>query len=757
MRFKERGIQVKIILGSLASILLLGVCVSLIAVKTTRSALVRNRLDQLTSIREGTREHIENYMDLMGRLLASLAADETVRTALAVFEEGFYRIADEVPVSMALVEQTLTDFYGAHYLNHVNYDVPRGADRRPAEAYLPKTGSGRIAQYLYIAKNPHPAGERDALLHPPVDDFAYGAAHARFHPTLKTFLHNFDLYDIFIIDLKGTVLYTDFKEQDFVTNLLDGPYRDTGLARTFRAARKLAPGGIAFDDFRPYEPSYNLPASFIGTPIAEEGAAVGVLIVQIPIDRINRIMTFGGNYESAGLGKSGESYLVGPDGMMRNDSRFIDDLRDPLVRRLGTTIGVLAVETPAARRALAGQSGTDIMPDYRAIPVLSSYAPARIFDQRWAVIAEIDRAEGLAPSAAITRDLLFAALPIIGLIMGAVSLFLVHQFSRPLSRLIDRTRELSEHGGDLTQEIPVRSGDEVGRLAGYFNAFIATLRAQMIRIKNATDVLNEAVQDLSATSREVETTANAQAASVKEVVSTMEDSDRLSKHVETRIQEVTRTADETREAVETGFSVIRDNKEKMEDIREANQRVIDGIKGLGDHVKNIWEIVGVVNAVAEQTKIIAFNAELEASAAGEAGKSFEIVATEIRRLADNTRSATSEIKGRIVEIQKAADDLILTSEEGTERIAQGWRRSTHLEEVFGGIQSSSETSAESARTITESIYQQVQAFEQILLTLKQISEGIDHFVSSAAASTRSSERLREMAGELDAIVAEYTV
>ncbi len=220
---------------------------------------------------------------------------------------------------------------------------------------------------------------------------------------------------------------------------------------------------------------------------------------------------------------------------------------------------------------------------------------------------------------------------------------------------------------------------------------------------------------------------------------------------------MTRTADETREAVETGFSVIRDNKEKMEDIREANQRVIDGIKGLGDHVKNIWEIVGVVNAVAEQTKIIAFNAELEASAAGEAGKSFEIVATEIRRLADNTRSATSEIKGRIVEIQKAADDLILTSEDGTERIAQGWRRSTHLEEVFGGIRSSSETSAESARTITESIHQQVQAFEQILLTLKQISEGIDHFVSSAAASTRSSERLREIAGELDAIVAEYTV
>ncbi len=164
----------------------------------------------------------------------------------------------------------------------------------------------------------------------------------------------------------------------------------------------------------------------------------------------------------------------------------------------------------------------------------------------------------------------------------------------------------------------------------------------------------------------------------------------------------------------------------------------------------------MINGIADQTRIIAFNAELEASSAGDAGKNFQIVATEIRRLADSTVASTGEIKDKISEIQNSSDKLIIASEDGTEKISEGWELSDKLQSVFKEVHDSSELSAKSAEQIALSIDQQVSAFEQILLTLKQISEGIDSFVVSAKATTDASARLRDLADSLHGVIEEST-
>ncbi len=334
----------------------------------------------------------------------------------------------------------------------------------------------------------------------------------------------------------------------------------------------------------------------------------------------------------------------------------------------------------------------------------------------------------------------------------------VSRFVRqPLDRITAGFKDLSEGEGDLTRRIEIVSRDELGELATFFNIFLEKLRRQMIKIKESSETLTGSAHDLSVSSKEVASTSNHQASAVKEVVSTMEDSDKLSRSVAGKIGEVADIAEQTRENVENGFSITRGNLEKMEEIRMANSDVINGIKALGSHIKSIWEIVGIINAVADQTKIIAFNAELEASAAGEAGKNFEIVANEIRRLASNTMTSTREIKDRIIEIQHASDDLIAVSEAGTLKITEGWQLSKSLDAVFQEVLNSSETSADSARTISESINQQAEAFGQILLTLKQISDGVDNFVMSTEATTQASETLKQMAEDLKAIVEKYGV
>jgi methyl-accepting chemotaxis protein len=328
---------------------------------------------------------------------------------------------------------------------------------------------------------------------------------------------------------------------------------------------------------------------------------------------------------------------------------------------------------------------------------------------------------------------------------------------RPLDRVTSSVRDLAEGEGDLTRRLEIVSEDELGELARYFNIFLEKLRSQMIKIKETSETLTGSVHDLSVSSKEVASTSNSQASAVKEVVSTMEDSDKLSKSVAGRIVKVVDIAEKTRENVENGFAITRGNMEKMEEIRTANSDVINGIKALGKQIKSIWEIVEIINSVADQTKIIAFNAELEASAAGEAGKNFEIVASEIRRLANNTMSSTKAIKERIDEVQRASDSLIDLSEAGTQKIAEGWKVSKSLDAVFQEVLDSSETSADSAQKISESINQQADAFEQILLTLKQISDGIDNFVVSTEATTQASETLRVMADYLKGIVGKYAV
>ena len=311
--------------------------------------------------------------------------------------------------------------------------------------------------------------------------------------------------------------------------------------------------------------------------------------------------------------------------------------------------------------------------------------------------------------------------------------------------------------GDLTGRVPILSSDEIGSMSVNFNDLVDAMEGLLRQLKaTATDIL-QSVQDLSVSSQEITATSNQQAAAVKEIVSTMEDSDQLSKSIAIRIREVSTIAKSTQDVVELGDQKVRLILGKMQEIRSSNAGTIGGIKNLGDKIESIWEIVNIINGIADQTKIIAFNAELEAAAAGSAGKNFQIVAAEIRRLADSTVVSTSEIKNKINEIQHSSDHLIIASEEGTARIQEGGSISDELRIMFDDIRSSSEISASSAEKIAQSISQQVMAFEQILQTLKQISEGIDNFVTTTKSTVKSATALKQLANGMRSVVETYKV
>ena len=277
---------------------------------------------------------------------------------------------------------------------------------------------------------------------------------------------------------------------------------------------------------------------------------------------------------------------------------------------------------------------------------------------------------------------------------------------------------------------------------------INVIRKMRIAEQKLADQLFEDAQSLVVSSKENAATAQDQSAAVKEIVATMEDNTALGEDISQRIQDVSSVAVKTNNIVAEGVSFIEANMKQLEEIANTNLNTIKGIKSLGEKIENIWSIVSLINSVADQAKIIAFNAELEANNTNSSGKNFHIVANEIRRLADGIIESTKEIKTRITEIQESSDDLILTSENGTEKIQSGVENAKNLETRFESIKNASEITAESAETITTIIQQQTIAGEQILITLKQISAGVSNFSMATEYISQASENLKTVATEL---------
>ena len=232
---------------------------------------------------------------------------------------------------------------------------------------------------FYIENNPYPLGERRRFVDSG-DGSGYSKLHASLHPLARQFVEERGYYDLFLISPTGDIHYTVEKEDDYATNLYTGQYKDSGLAEVFRRALQYAESDdVAVSDVARYAPSGDAPAMFMAKAMyGDGGELVGVIALQIPLERIAEIMRF-----DAGMGRTGETYLVGEDLLMRSDSRFSTE----------STILETTVDTETVHRALQGEYGVEFTPDYRGVDVLSAYSSTRVDESTWAVMAEIDKAE----------------------------------------------------------------------------------------------------------------------------------------------------------------------------------------------------------------------------------------------------------------------------------------------------------------------------------------------------------------------------
>ncbi|MCL1813117.1 MAG: methyl-accepting chemotaxis protein [Treponema sp.] len=237
--------------------------------------------------------------------------------------------------------------------------------------------------------------------------------------------------------------------------------------------------------------------------------------------------------------------------------------------------------------------------------------------------------------------------------------------------------------------------------------------------------------------------------SIEKIETTIDENSRLIAGIAEKTNSVATIASKMEDDVLHGFTVLEKNVKKMEDIKEKNSGIINGIISLSNKVNKIRDIVRVINTITDQTKVIAFNAALEAASAGETGKRFAVVAGEVNRLADDIAVLTRQIREQVEEIQSSSSSLIVYSEEGSDRIAEGYKLIKDLEDIFKEIKSGAEITSNQAQTITVSTQQQLKSSEQIYSTVSEVYQRIKRFMGSAEKAASSVGTLSERTFELE--------
>ena len=279
--------------------------------------------------------------------------------------------------------------------------------------------------------------------------------------------------------------------------------------------------------------------------------------------------------------------------------------------------------------------------------------------------------------------------------------------------------------------LPVDLFTEISYSMYLINQTIIMFRTIMHSSMDINRQLTADSQSLSAIVKESETTSVSQLAGIEEILATMRNSSAQTTMIEKKIKEVNNVAVKTKENVDSGFESVRENGMKMQEIIQANQSTIAGIQSLNNKINSIWDIVNLIDSVADQTKIIAFNAELETENMQEGRDRFENVASEIRSLADSVMKLTGEIRSQIQEIQHSSSALIVSGQTGSQKFAEGSELILALEEKFAKIDDSARLTASSAKVIQQIIAEQQQAFDGIVEKLEQINASLENFKSAA--------------------------
>jgi class 3 adenylate cyclase len=469
------SIQSKLLVMLLLTSVLSAAVVGLIGYQSGQSSLRASAFDRLTEIRQSQTRQLQAQIADLQDSLVIYSRGSTATEAIQAYTAGFDQLnnATITPVQQQAIQKYYADVFAKAEDAQTGEDVD-------VEGLLPTSNAQKYLQANYTT--PFTDWDLAVKFDDAHDGSAWSAANARFNDFFRQIVTRFEFEDALLLDTRGNVVYSAYKGVDLGSNILTGPYHGGDLTDAYnKAIASNAVDYVATTDFSDYQPATE-PTAWMVSPVGAQGRVDGVLALQFPISKINRLMTMDKRWEESGMGKTGETFIVGPDDLMRSDSRlFLEnpdefkrdvvdagtppDVAQESIRQHGTTL-VQPVATEATRLAQRGQRGTLIAQDYLGHETLQAYAPVDVPGLHWALVAKIDTSEAFAPVATFTRTLVLSTTVIIFVVCIAAML-LARLFVRPIRRLEAGAQRISS--GEYGVSLPVQSRDEFGDLTVAFN------------------------------------------------------------------------------------------------------------------------------------------------------------------------------------------------------------------------------------------------------------------------------------------------
>ena len=341
----------------------------------------------------------------------------------------------------------------------------------------------------------------------------------------------------------------------------------------------------------------------------------------------------------------------------------------------------------------------------------------------------------------------------------AVGLFfatVIHRsITRPLKDFMLVVERVGQ--GDLTQTIAAPRGDEIGDLGRTLDQMVKGLKDVAGQTRLAAESVNSATAEILASTQQQAAATAEQAAAVQQANATMAQISQSGAQISERAKQVATAAEATSTASTAGLQSVRNTTSIMEKIREQAETVAENVIALSEKTQAIGDIITTVNDISEQSHLLALNASIQAAAAGEHGRSFSVVASEMKNLAAQSKHATTQVRGILGDIQKGITASVMLTEEAVKRADSGRQQASVADQTIRKLTENIEESVRAFQQIVGGSSQQQIGFEQVTHAFRNIGVATQQTATSTKQSEKAATNLSTLAQELRTAVARYRI
>lgn len=618
---------------------------------TASDALMNSEFRNVKNQVNGKIDQLRLYESLLIKGAKSFAQDPEIKKILKGLSVGAKFVLEENEVSLSEITSITEELYG-FYSKDFTTEYAKVNKTKPEvlgyASQLSKTSA--YLQYLYLLKNKRPFSKKGELNHAG-DKSSFSKYHAEINPLMQGVIKEYGLMDAFLVEgSTGLVLYSANKNIEFMASLKKGPLSNTGLGTVFQ---NISKGGKSefFDDFKLYLPKFEVPSAFYGTPIIAGGKKIGVLIFQISNQDISKIIRGDGHVTGFG-----ENYLLAKNGITRSDSLLKKSysLKNSLMDKAKFTYS-----HEAFQKSKLEKEGHLISKNQFGKKVLTAFRSVTFLGANWLAFSESDSNFVFTPLITLRNTL---AIIVLLLIVGiSFSGFLIaKKLSDPIKNILNNL--------DLSFE----------------------------EVRDISDQIEHSSQKLSETTTE-------QAAAIESTVINMDEMTAMLQQTEINVNQTIELTKLGKDQSSEASTVLTNMLAAMNEIQNSNFK----LKEIESLIGEIRGKTNIINEIVSETRLLSFNASIEAARAGSHGKGFAVVAEEIGKLASMSGKAAEEISDLLESSTEQVKEVVSSNQS---KVEIGKESSAECEKVF--------------KSMEDSLQQISRSIEKINMASKEQSSGI---------------------------------